>query len=243
MREFGLLGYPLGHSFSAKYFSRKFSSEKIDATYYNFEYEDIGSAVDILKLNKSLFGFNITIPYKEAIIPFLDVKNEIVEAVQACNCVKIIDGKWEGFNTDVIGFEQSIHAELGKHKNALIFGTGGAAKAVMYVLKKNQIDFKIVSRKKLRSFITYDEITPEIIHKNTLLINTTPLGMGDLKSFYPRMPYGSITNNHFAYDLIYNPEKTLFLEKAEDCGAKIKNGLEMLQIQAEESWRIWSEKF
>lgn len=241
MKTYGLLGFPLGHSFSKKYFSEKFSAEKINAVYQNFEFSDIDVAVDFLKSQSGLAGFNITIPYKELILPFLDETDIVVDTIAACNCVKIEKKIWKGFNTDVIGFEKSVGATiLNNHKKALIFGTGGAAKSVAYVLKIHGIDYQFVSRKEQPGNMRYGDLSEKILREFTLLINTTPLGMSPQTNEAPEIPYQYLNKDHFVFDLIYNPEKTLFLQKAESQGATIKNGNEMLHIQAKESWKIWN---
>jgi len=242
MRLFGLIGYPLTHSFSKDYFAQKFKKERIEGCQYeNFQLADISELPKIFKNHPTLEGLNITIPYKESVLSFLDEKTELVRETGACNCIKVTNGKLIGFNTDVIGFEKSLLGKLQPgHKNALILGTGGAAKAVEFVLRKNQIDFRYVSRKLVQNHLTYDQLSPAVMEKNKLIINTTPVGM------YPRVdevlpiPFESITPDHFLFDLIYNPPKTLFLSKGEERGAILQNGYEMLVCQAEESWRIWN---
>ncbi len=245
MRKFGLIGYPLSHSFSQKYFSEKFQKEDIrDAVYENFPLRDLHSLISLLASSPSLEGLNVTIPYKQVVLSFLDFRNEIVEQTGACNCIRIHKGKLYGFNTDVIGFEQSLQKKLKAwHTRALVLGTGGASKAVEYVLKKRGIDYRLVSRRKGQSdqTLTYDQVDPALVRSYSLIINTTPLGMFPLSDAFPPLPYDAIGKGHYLFDLIYNPLKTMFLQKAEDQGAVIQNGLEMLTIQAEESWRIWRD--
>jgi shikimate dehydrogenase len=243
MRLFGLIGYPLTHSFSKDYFAKKFTKEAIkDCQYQNFQLANINELPKIIKDHPQLEGLNVTIPYKEAAISFLDEKNELVKETGACNCIKIMHGKLTGFNTDVIGFEKSLLDKLQpEHKNALILGTGGAAKAVEFVLKKNRIDFTYVSRRQLQNSLTYDKLTPETMEKNKLIINTTPVGMYPKVDEVLPLPFETITPGHFLFDLIYNPSKTLFLRKGEEKGAIIQNGYEMLVCQAEESWKIWNQ--
>jgi len=189
-----------------------------------------------------LEGLNVTIPYKESVLSFLDEKNELVRQTGACNCIKILNGILFGFNTDVIGFERSLLTKLQPgHKNALILGTGGAAKAVEFVLKKNRIHYTYVSRRRSQNNITYEQLTPSVLEKTRLIINTTPVGMyPKVKEILP-LPFEAITPNHFLFDLIYNPPKTLFLSKGEEKGATIQNGYDMLICQAEESWKIWNQ--
>jgi len=244
VKKFGLIGYPLSHSFSQKYFTEKFRKENIhDCVYENFSLPDIEQISSILISEPQLQGLNVTIPYKEKIIPFLHFKNDVVEKTGACNCIKIKNGKLYGYNTDVIGFEISLKKKLKDyHKHALILGTGGAAKAVEYVMKKSGIDYKFVSRKvSSDNTINYGDLDESIIQSNTLIINTAPIGMYPNVDAYPNIPYHALTAKHYLFDLIYNPEKTMFLQKGEEHGAAIQNGHEMLIIQAEESWRIWNE--
>jgi shikimate dehydrogenase len=244
MKIYGLIGNPLSHSFSQKYFSEKFRTENIkDCNYLNFEIKDLNSEIAQLKNNPGLCGLNVTIPYKLQIIKFLDEASKECKEINACNCIKIIKGKWKGFNTDIIGFEKSFTPYLQtRNTKALILGTGGSSKAVAYVLKKLNIDFLFVSRKKgnADNVIAYDSLTRSLLSEFTVIINTTPLGMFPNVNDYPQLNYEFITGNHYFFDLVYNPAKTLFLSKAEERGATIKNGGDMLQIQAEESWKIWS---
>lgn len=244
MRLFGLIGHPLSHSFSGKYFAEKFEKEGIlDCSYENFPIPDIDELKTVLSL-PGLQGLNITIPYKEKIIPFLYFKSEIVKKINACNCIKIIDGKLYGFNTDVTGFETSLIRKLNPaiHRHALVLGTGGASNAVKFVLEKLKINYSVVSRKKAVGLLNYEKITPEIIQSNKLIINTTPLGMFPDINDAPPLPYEFLSPDHLLVDLIYNPEKTLFLKKGEEAGAQIQNGLEMLELQAEKSWKIWNSQ-
>jgi len=245
MKKFGLIGYPLSHSFSQKYFSEKFGKEKIaDCVYENFSLPSINLLPAILANQPDLKGLNVTIPYKEQVIPFLHFSNEVVKQIGACNCINIQDGKLSGFNTDVYGFEQSLKTSLRPfHAKALILGTGGASKAVAYVLEKAGIDYKLVSRNPVQGsekYIGYEQITHSIISSYTLIVNTTPIGMYPHIDQCPPLPYHFLSSNHYLFDLIYNPAKTLFLQKGEEHGAIIQNGSDMLIIQAEESWKIWN---
>lgn len=243
MRKFGLIGYPLSHSFSQKYFSEKFKKENIsDSVYENFSIPSIEEVHKILENNPELAGLNVTIPYKQSVINYLD-KATTKLPIDACNCIRIENKKLTGFNTDIIGFERSLITNLKPaHKNALILGNGGATKAVKYVLKKLEIDFSVVSRKANdESFLSYEDLSKEIIEKNLLIINTTPLGMFPNVDDYPKIPYEFLTDKHYLFDLIYNPAETIFLKKGKERGSAIKNGHEMLIIQAEESWKIWNE--
>lgn len=245
MRIYGLIGHSLGHSFSQKYFSEKFERQNIESCQYlNFEIKDLQKAIPDLKKNQALKGLNVTIPYKTEIIPFLDELTDVCRKINACNCIKIKDGKWIGFNTDIMGFEKSFAPFLKPyHKKALILGTGGASNAVAFVLKKLNIDFLKVSRKKNQdsSIIIYDEINEEIMKEFQIVINTTPVGTSPNMDVYPKIPYEFINVHHYFFDLIYNPAQTLFLSLAEKQGAFIKNGDKMLSIQAEESWKIWND--
>ncbi|MES1214209.1 MAG: shikimate dehydrogenase [Bacteroidota bacterium] len=243
MRLFGLIGYPLSHSFSKKYFEEKFKKEGlIDCNYELFSISSIDDLKKILQENPDLRGLNVTIPYKIQVLPWLHSQPGIPQGLEACNCIKISDGKLSGFNTDVIGFEKSLLPLLQvHHTKALILGNGGATASVAFVLKKLNIDFDIVSRSLHNgSALTYKDVNEEAIRNNLLIINTTPLGMYPTTDQCPDIPYQFITDKHLLYDLIYNPAKTLFLKKGEQNGATIKNGEEMLIVQAEESWRIWN---
>lgn len=243
MKLYGLIGYPLAQSFSNKYFTEKFQREGLhDHVHKTFPIEFIDGLKKVLQENPDLQGFNVTIPHKQNIIPFLSEQSEVVKACGACNCVRIKNGKLYGFNTDVIGFERSLLPLLKPHhKNALILGTGGASKAVAYVLNKLKIGFSFVSRKKFHEGFSYDELDKKIIGEHTLIINCTPLGMYPKVVEAPPIPYEFLTKDHLLYDLIYNPPETLFLQKGAEKKAAVKNGYEMLIIQADESWRIWNE--
>jgi shikimate dehydrogenase len=244
MRLFGLIGYPLSHSFSRKYFTQKFEKEALnDCRYDLFSIDSIDKLKNILDQHPDLCGLNITIPYKEQVLPFLDETDDIVKKIKACNCIRFNNGKLKGYNTDAEGFEQSLKKQLqSHHTKALILGTGGAAKAVVFVLQKLGIDFKYVSRKPSVNDYSYQQLTPGVISEHTLIINTTPVGMYPAVAECPSIPYDALTHRHYLFDLLYNPEKTLFLQKGEEKGAIIKNGYEMLVMQAEESWKIWNEK-
>jgi len=242
MRQFGLIGYPLSHSFSKKYFAQKFEKEKLTGfSYENYPIASIEQLPLLLENNPLLEGINVTIPYKEQVLSFLSDQSAVVKEIRACNCIKIENGRLIGHNTDVMGFEQSLMPKLGSnHRHALILGTGGAAKAVAYVLSKLNIEYRFVSRKNAADNFSYETITPKVLSIYTLIINTTPLGMYPNIDECPFLPYQLLTHHHYLFDLIYNPEKTLFLKKGEEQGAVIKNGDDMLLIQAEESWNIWN---
>jgi shikimate dehydrogenase len=242
MRRFGLIGYPLSHSFSKKYFSEKFLREGIvDCEYENFPIPAITDFRKILSVNRGIEGLNVTIPYKQSVIQYLDHYIHTLP-IAACNCIKIRDGISTGYNTDIIAFEKSLLTELKpRHQNALILGNGGSAQAVQYVLRKLGIFFKIVSRQiHDGAELVYEDLDEEVIRQYPLIINTTPLGMYPHIGDFPRIPYQHIGSNHYLYDLVYNPGKTLFLQKGEEMGATIRNGADMLIIQAEASWKIWN---
>ena len=243
MRTFGIIGYPLDHSFSQKYFTEKFKREEInDCSYENYPIKNIDELELVLKQHPQLEGLNITIPHKQAILSFLDDSTNIPFGLNACNCIRVVDGKLVGYNTDVIGFERSLSSQLNNHHTrALILGNGGAAEAVKFVLKQLNINYKIVSRRIQKDAeLTYADLDETVIKENLLIINTTPVGTFPAVDECPEIPYEYLTAQHFLYDLVYNPEKTLFLKKGEERGAAIKNGYEMLVVQAEESWDIWN---
>jgi len=242
MNVFGLIGYPLTHSFSKKYFTEKFEEQGLtDYKYENFSVASIDEVKKILAKNPDIKGLNVTIPHKESVIALLDEKSDVVKKIGACNCIKIIEKKLKGFNTDTLGFEKTLLTKLKPHhKNALILGTGGAAKAVEFVLRKLGIGIKYVSRKPSVRHFSYEQLTLSVLADHTLIINTTPLGMYPNIVQAPPIPYEALSSRHFLYDLIYNPPKTLFLQKGEQMGADILNGYDMLVIQAEESWKIWN---
>jgi len=243
--KFGLLGKNISYSFSKKYFTKKFAQLKLEnCTYANFDIPFIEEFPIILNENIAyLKGVNVTIPFKEKVFKYLDEIDADAEKIGAVNTIKILDDyKLKGYNTDVYGFENSLKPLLQSHvKNALILGTGGASKAVAFVLEKMNITYKFVSRSPKNEYsISYDDIDEELMNKHHLIINCTPLGTFPKIELLPDLPYNFITNKHFLYDLIYNPELTAFLQKGEKVGAVIKNGEEMLQLQAEKSWEIWN---
>ncbi|MFT6814640.1 MAG: shikimate dehydrogenase [Sphingobacteriales bacterium] len=240
--KLGLIGYPLSHSFSKSFFESKFQKEGLKKmSYENYPLDKIEKVKELLD-NPEILGFNVTIPHKQTIIPFLNELEGAAKKIKAVNTVVKTAKGIIGYNTDVIGFKNSILPLLKKeHTNAFIFGTGGSAKAVAYVLDELGILYTNVSSSG-RSIISYKEISKELIKEHKLLINCTPLGMGKLISEYPKIPYQAIGENHLCYDLIYNPEETVFLKKAKMQGAAIKNGKEMLELQALASWEIWQKE-
>jgi shikimate dehydrogenase len=244
VRQFGLIGFPLSHSFSKGYFANYFLKENIlDAQYENFPIESIDLFKSLWERNPSLQGLNVTIPYKKVVIPFLQYPSSVVQSIQACNCIKLHEGALYGYNTDVIGFEQSLLPYLqAHHQKALIFGTGGAAAAVEWVLKKLGIAYQLVSRTASEGCISYASLSPEVIAAHTLLIQTSPVGMFPNVDEAPNLPYEAITSMHHLYDLVYNPAETKFLALGKAQGASTQNGLEMLHLQADASWEIWNSR-
>ncbi|MBP6431138.1 MAG: shikimate dehydrogenase [Ferruginibacter sp.] len=243
MRLFGIIGFPLGHSFSKQYFTDKFEKEGLTDCFYNiYPIEDVASIEDIIKNNPHLKGLNVTIPHKVNVLKFLTDASNILTELKACNCIKIDGDELIGYNTDAIGFEKSLLPLLQPHhKKALVLGNGGAAQAVQYVLGKLNIEYKVVSRKLHNgSHLTYADVTTDVLAEYKLIINTTPLGTFPKVDECVDLPYHAITPQHILYDLVYNPAKTLFLQKGEEKGATIKNGYDMLILQAEENWRIWN---
>ena len=246
MKKYGLIGYPLTHSFSKRFFTEKFETEKINSTYDNFEIDNIQKFPDIIKNNPELIGMNVTIPYKEQVIPFLDDLNESAREIGAVNTVKIIRTKndihLKGFNTDTFGFEKSLKPLLKEyHKKALILGTGGASKALKYVLKKLGIEYISASIEELKeNEIRYEEIDRKMVAERLLIINATPLGTYPKTEAFPPIPYEFITVKHLLFDLVYNPEVTQFMTKGKAKGATVNNGYQMLLGQALKSYEIWN---
>lgn len=242
MHRFGLIGFPLSHSFSQQYFTEKFQQLGLrDYVYENYSFENIHELSAVIEQHPDLQGFNITIPHKKAIIPFLHAQSEVVKATGACNCIQIKNGQLIGYNTDVIGFEQSLQPFMKAwHKKALILGTGGASAAVEYVLQKMNITYQFVSRNAHSNQIKYEDVDAAILSTHHLIINTTPLGMYPNTEACPEINYALLSSRHHLYDLIYNPAETLFMKRGKEQGATVQNGKEMLILQAEESWRIWN---
>ncbi len=245
MPAYGTIGYPLTHSFSKQYFNEKIAREEIpDSFYESYPLQSITEFPELLKQHPSLRGLSVTIPYKEQVLKYVTALSNEVKEIGAANCIRICGNELTAFNTDIIGFERSFVKKLiPTQKKALLLGTGGASKAVQYVLKKLGIDFMIVSRKEnnLPDCITYDQISKSILAEYKIIINATPSGMSPAENTWPQIPYSFLTADHYLYDLVYKPAKTLFLQKGEEQGATIENGFEMLIIQAEENWRIWNE--
>lgn len=247
MKIYGLIGKPLSHSFSKKYFIEKFEKENISGCKYElFELEDISELNRLVKNTPRLSGLNVTIPYKESVIPYLYTLDPLAWKVGAVNVVRVeANGKLQGFNSDYHGFRQSLESWLSKEikgVKALVLGSGGAAKAVKTALNDLGIPFLIISRSKSKKTLTYQELNENkhLISDHRLIINTTPLGMGQKISLKPEINYDLITEKHYLYDLVYNPGETAFMMTGKGKGAKTKNGLEMLKLQAEKSWEIWN---
>jgi len=237
MKTYGLIGENLSHSFSQQYFQKKFSKERIkDSQYLNFEINDISCLRELIQ-KKNIKGLNITIPFKEKVIPILDELTEDAKEIGAVNTIQINGNKLIGHNTDIFGFEESITPLLNGRNNSIILGDGGASKAIAFVFYKRGINFSIFSRNLMLKFA---DITEEVIQKNDIIINTTPLGMYPNADTFADLPYNAINTKHLLYDLVYNPEESQFLKKGMAKGAQIKNGKQMLYLQAEESWKIWN---
>lgn len=247
-KEYGIIGFPLGQSASPAFFNKKFENEGINAEYIPFEIESIEQLPEILKAHPTLQGFNVTIPYKLQVMDYLEGLSPAAEGIQAVNVVKIerdADGTQHlyGHNSDVIGFTRSLEPLVkGKHTKALILGTGGVSKAVAYSLTQLGIEYIFVSRKASDNAIAYEQLTAEIMQSHTLIINCTPLGMvGHGVDLCPEIPYEQLSENHLLYDIVYNPENTLFLQKGTAQGAATKSGYEMWYLQALASWEIWNK--
>lgn len=246
MRIFGLIGKTLKHSFSPTYFKNKFEREQInDAHYKLFPLENIEELLELKKNHPFLCGLNVTIPYKESIIPFLDEISEQAQAIGAVNTIACLpDGRWKGYNTDAFGFEKAIQTFVDlKTRKALVLGTGGASKAVQCILSKHAVPFYLLSRTRNTNSneITYEELNQTLLESHTLIINCTPLGTFPNIDECPNIPFEFIGDKHFVYDLVYNPTETLLIKKAKAAGAKVANGISMLENQAEASWEIWNK--
>lgn len=247
MEKYGLIGYPLGHSFSINYFNQKFTDEGINAKYYNFEIPTIDALAEVLDSNPELKGLNVTIPYKQKVMEYLDQISPEARAIGAVNVIKVMHQGNEtilkGYNSDVIGFTQSIEPMLEDyHKKALILGTGGASKAIDYGLRSLGLETVFVSRYERPETICYEDVTPVVVKEYNVIVNCTPLGMFPKTEECPRLPYEAMDEHNILYDLIYNPDETLFMKRGAQRGANVKNGLEMLLLQAFASWEFWQEK-
>lgn len=245
MDKYGLIGFPLGHSFSKSFFNEKFQNEGIDAEYINFEIKGIDELPEVLATNPELRGLNVTIPYKEKVLSFLDYISVEARAIGAVNVIRVDhkgdDVVLKGYNSDVIGFTKSIEPLLETfHRKALILGTGGASKAINYGLKSLGLETVLVSRFKRPGTIQYKDITPDVVKEYNVIVNCTPSGMFPHYDECPDLPYEALDNHNLLYDLIYNPDETLFMKKGRERGAQTKNGLEMLLLQAFASWDFWN---
>lgn len=242
MTKYGIIGYPLGHSFSRGFFTEKFARESIDAQYLNFEIPDVAMLSDVLRDNPELRGLNVTLPHKQAVIPFLDEMSEEAMEIGAVNVIRVRNGKLKGFNSDIIGFTNSIKPLLQPHhRKALVLGTGGASKAIRVGLNRLGIEWTYVSRSPRDGMVTYEDITAETLQEYTVIVNCSPVGMFPKVDAAPAIPYELLSPQHLLFDCVYNPEETLFMKKGREQGATVKNGLEMLHLQAIASWKFWNE--
>ena len=246
MDKYGLIGYPLGHSFSISYFNEKFKNEGIDAVYENFEIPSIENFLEVVETNPNLRGLNVTIPYKQKVMSYLDYISPEARSIGAVNVIRIerkgTKTVLKGYNSDVIGFTQSIEPLLeSHHKKALVLGTGGSSKAIAYGLHSLGVETVFVSRYERPGTIQYDKLTPEDVKEYNVIVNCTPCGMYPHTDECPLLPYEAMDSHNILYDLIYNPDKTLFMRKGAAQGATVKNGLEMLLLQAFASWEFWEQ--
>ena len=240
MDKYGIIGFPLGHSFSRGFFTEKFDRESIDAQYLNFEIPDANMLREVLRDNPELKGLNVTLPHKQAVIPLLDELSDEAKEIGAVNVIRVRDGKLKGFNSDIIGFTESIKPLLQPwHKKALILGTGGASRAIRVGLTRLGIEWTYVSRTPREGMLTYSDLTAEVMQQYMVIVNCSPVGMFPKTGEAPNIPYELLTPKHLLYDLVYNPEETLFMQKGRAQDAIAKNGLEMLHLQAIASWEFW----
>ena len=240
MDKYGIIGFPLGHSFSRGFFTEKFARESIDAQYLNFEIPDANMLREVLRDNPELKGLNVTLPHKQAVIPLLDELSDEAKEIGAVNVIRVRDGKLKGFNSDIIGFTESIKPLLQPwHKKALILGTGGASRAIRVGLTRLGIEWTYVSRTPREGMLTYSDLTAEVMQQYMVIVNCSPVGMFPKTGEAPNIPYELLTPKHLLYDLVYNPEETLFMQKGRAQDAIVKNGLEMLHLQAIASWEFW----
>lgn len=240
---YGIIGRPLGHSFSRRFFTDKFAAEGTDAEYVNFELPSIDLFPTVIKDNPRLRGLNVTLPYKTAVIPYLHEISDAAREIGAVNVIRVRDGRLKGFNSDVIGFTGSIRPLLKPvHTRALILGTGGASRAVRTALTRLGIQWTYVSRTPQPGMLTYRQLTPEVMDSCKVIVNCSPVGMFPHVDECPDIPYGLLTPDHLLFDLVYNPDRTLFMQRGEEHGATVKNGLEMLRLQAIASWEFWNSE-
>ena len=245
MQRYGLIGHPLKHSMSRHLFNEKFEYEGLDCLYQHFDLKSLDELQEVMEKYPDLCGFNVTIPYKEAIIPLLDEIDDVAKEVGAVNVVKITDSKLKGYNSDVYGFEQLLNRAIKDRQieHALVLGTGGASKAVQYVLKKKNTPYSTVSRSIEKGDYTYDTLTDEVLRQNHLIINTTPLGMFPQIDNFPDLHYQGLSNKHILIDLIYNPKETAFMELGKTWGAKVFGGMQMFEEQAKKTWEIFNDNY
>ena len=243
MDRYGIIGFPLGHSFSRAFFTEKFHKEHIDAEYVNFEIPSAHLLPEIVRSNPHLRGLNVTLPYKEAVIPMLDSMSDEAREIGAVNVIQVREGRLKGFNSDIIGFMGSLRPLLKPwHQHALVLGTGGASRAIRVGLERLGLDWTYVSRTAAEGRLTYSALTPEVMEHFQVIVNCSPVGMFPKVDACPDIPYHLLSPRHLLYDLVYNPEETLFLKRGAQQGATIKNGLEMLHLQALASWEFWNER-
>ena len=241
MDKYGIIGFPLGHSFSRGFFTEKFAREGIDAQYLNFEIPDVAMLKDVLRENPELRGLNVTLPHKQAVIPLLDELSDEAREIGAVNVIRVRDGRLKGFNSDIIGFTDSIRPLLQPyHTKALILGTGGASRAIRVGLSRLGIEWTYVTRSPREGMFAYSDLTPEVLKEYTVIVNCSPVGMFPKVDQAPAIPYELLTPKHLLFDLVYNPEDTLFMQKGREQDAIVKNGLEMLHLQAVASWEFWN---
>jgi shikimate dehydrogenase len=258
MKKYGLIGYPLTHSFSKKYFSEKFANEDYEEHEYElYPLQNLSDLPNLINDTPDLLGLNVTIPHKIGVMFYLDKIDPAAKAIDAVNCIKIVNHqpveaffrgelssmkvRLEGYNTDAFAFEESLKPLLKKHhQKALVLGNGGAARSVAYVLNKLDISYRLVSRRAIKKQLSYKQLSADVMEERLLIINTTPLGTAPNIEECPEIPYELLTSKHLLYDLVYNPAETEFLKRGKEKGASIKNGLEMLHLQAEKSWEIWN---
>ena len=243
MDRYGIIGFPLGHSFSRAFFTEKFQKEHIDAEYVNFEIPSAHLLPEIVRSNPHLRGLNVTLPYKEAVIPMLDSMSDEAREIGAVNVIQVREGRLKGFNSDIIGFMGSLRPLLKPwHQHALVLGTGGASRAIRVGLERLGLDWTYVSRTAAEGRLTYAALTLEVMEHYQVIVNCSPVGMFPKVDACPDIPYHLLSSRHLLYDLVYNPEETLFLKRGAQQGATIKNGLEMLHLQALASWEFWNER-
>ena len=241
MDKYGIIGFPLGHSFSRGFFTEKFAREGIDAQYLNFEIPDVAMLKDVLRENPELRGLNVTLPHKQAVIPLLDELSDEAREIGAVNVIRVRDGRLKGFNSDIIGFTESIRPLLQPHHTkALILGTGGASRAIRVGLSRLGIEWIYVTRSPREGMFAYSDLTPEVMKEYSVIVNCSPVGMFPKVDQAPAIPYELLTPKHLLFDLVYNPEDTLFMKKGREQGSIVKNGLEMLHLQAVASWEFWN---